>query len=187
MRSNIHSIQSSSWCQKNVETRPITVPNAIAQSAAEPPPCTWPRLACIDNLRGRGQTRQPSFNRWARGTFEQAMLSLIVNLEGQSKARVLPRSLMFQAHRAMQECMRPASLHNHGSGKLDAPRTLQTLAPEGWEPLATTLLGLELPYGSRPAAAHRHPFEPTAGMKWSGTPGCIRIHAATKALFSLVN
>lgn len=136
---------------------------------------------------GRGQTRQPSFGRWARGTFEQAMLSLIVNLEGQTKARVLPRSHMFQTHCAMHECMRPASLHSYGSGKLDAPRTLQTLVPEGWEPLATTLLGLELPYGSRPAAAHRNPFVPTAGMKWTRTPDRIRIHADTRALFSLVN
>ena len=48
---------------------------------------------------------------------------------------------MYQAQRILPGQTRPVILHGYGGAKRDIPRTLQTIAREGWAPLAQAMVG----------------------------------------------
>eukprot|EP00435_Cladocopium_sp_Y103_P076278 s154_g86.t1 len=141
----------------------------------------WPRTASIDNLDAQGRARQPPFNRWARGTFEQAALALLTSVEGTSIAKSLPGAQLFQAHKFCQSHLRPAIYHSFGGTKLEAPEVLAKLATEGWQALLACILGIE----DRPAAWQSKTWCPIGGMQWTGLTARKGISAELRAALLL--
>ena len=85
--------------------------------------------------------RSPPMLTWARACFEQGSLPSTLHLSGEALLCVLPGDRMFQAQRLVPGCARPVILHGYGGAKRDIPKTLPTIASDGWVPFAHAMVG----------------------------------------------
>ena len=65
----------------------------------------------------------------------------MLSLAGEALLCVLPGDRMFQAQRLVPGCARPVILHGYGGAKRDIPRSLSTIASDGWVPFAHAMVG----------------------------------------------
>ena len=106
-----------------------------------PPKGEWRRNGHPRNLLDDYANRSPPILTWARACFEQGSLPSMLSLAGEALLSVLPGDRMFQSQRLTSDCARPVILHGYGGAKRDIPRSLSTIASEGWVPFAHGMLG----------------------------------------------
>ena len=78
---------------------------------------------------------------WARAAFEQGALPSLLLMPGLAPVFSLPGDRMFQATGTTAGHQRPAIMHAYGGAKVGMERSLASIAPEGWVPLAAAMLG----------------------------------------------
>ena len=106
-----------------------------------PPSGVWPRNGHPRNLLDDYAYRSPPILTWARACFEQGSLPSMLCLAGEALLCVLPGDRMFQAQRLVPGCARPVILHGYGGAKRDIPRSLSTIASDGWVQFAHAMVG----------------------------------------------
>ena len=78
---------------------------------------------------------------WARATFEQGALPSLLFLQGLVPVFILPGDKMFQATGLNSHKQRPPIMHAYGGAKSGMAQALQSIASEGWIPLAAAMVG----------------------------------------------
>ena len=73
---------------------------------------------------------------WARAAFEQGALPSLLMMPGLAPVLSLPGDRMFQATEVAGGHQRPAIIHAYGGAKAGMERSLASIAPEGWIPMA---------------------------------------------------
>ena len=89
----------------------------------------------------RYQARSPRMVAWARATFEQGALPSLLFLQGLVPIFTLPGDKMFQATGLCSHKQRPPIMHAYGGAKSGMAQALQSIASEGWIPLAAAMVG----------------------------------------------
>ncbi len=103
-----------------------------------PPSGEWPRNGHSRNLPEDFAYRSPPM---LTACFEQGSLPSMLHLSGEALLCVLPGDRMFQAQRLVPGCARPVILHGYGGAKRDIPKTLPTIAADGWVAFAHAMVG----------------------------------------------
>ena len=103
----------------------------------------WPRHGHAGALLQNYQCRTPRIVAWARAAFEQGALPSLLMMPGIAPVFSLPGDRMYQATGVTNGCQRPAILHAYGGAKTGMAKSLASIAPEGWIPLAAAMLGTE--------------------------------------------
>ena len=67
----------------------------------------------------------------------------MLHLFGEALFCVLPGDRMFQAQRLIPGRARPVILHGYGGAKRDMPKTLPTIATDGWVSFAHAVTGFQ--------------------------------------------
>ena len=101
----------------------------------------WPRHGHAGALLRRYQARSPRIVAWARATFEQGALPSLLFLQGLVPIFTLPGDKMFQATGLCSHKQRPPIMHAYGGAKTGMAQALQSIASEGWLPLAAAMVG----------------------------------------------
>ena len=101
----------------------------------------WPRHGHAGALLRRYQARSPRIVAWARATFEQGALPSLLFLQGLVPIFTLPGDKMFQATGLCSHKQRPPIMHAYGGAKTGMAQALQSIASEGWIPLAAAMVG----------------------------------------------
>ena len=101
----------------------------------------WPRHGHAGALLRRYQARSPRIVAWARATFEQGALPSLLFLQGLVPIFTLPGDKMFQATGLSSHKQRPPIMHAYGGAKSGMAQALQSIASEGWIPLAAAMVG----------------------------------------------
>ena len=101
----------------------------------------WPRHGHAGALLRRYQARSPRIVAWARVTFEQGALPSLLLLQGLVPIFTLPGDKMFQATGLCSHKQRPPIMHAYGGAKTGMAQALQSIASEGWLPLAAAMVG----------------------------------------------
>ena len=101
----------------------------------------WPRHGHAGALLQNYQCRSPRIVAWARAAFEQGALPSLLMMPGLAPVFSLPGDRMFQATEVSNGYQRPAIIHAYGGAKAGMERSLASIAPEGWLPLAAAMLG----------------------------------------------
>ena len=101
----------------------------------------WPRHGHAGALLRRYQARSPRIVAWARATFEQGALPSLLFLQGLVPVFTLPGDKMFQATGLCSHKQRPPIMHAYGGAKTGMAQALQSIASEGWLPLAAAMVG----------------------------------------------
>ena len=101
----------------------------------------WPRHGRADALLQNYQCRTPQIVAWARAAFEQGVLPSLLMMPGLAPVFGLPGDRMFQATEVTNSYQRPAIIHAYGGAKTGMERSLASIAPEGWLPMAAAMLG----------------------------------------------
>ena len=101
----------------------------------------WPRHGHAGALLRRYQARSPRMVAWARATFEQGALPSLLFLQGLVPIFTLPGDKMFQATGLCSHKQRPPIMHAYGGAKSGMAQALQSIASEGWIPLAAAMVG----------------------------------------------
>ena len=101
----------------------------------------WPRHGHTDALLPRYRARSPRFVAWARAAFEQGALPSLLLLQGLVPIFTLPGDKMFQSTGISQGKQRPPIMHAYGGAKTGMAQALQSIANEGWVPLAAAMVG----------------------------------------------
>ena len=101
----------------------------------------WPRHGHAGALLRRYQARSPRMVAWARATFEQGALPSLLFLQGLVPIFTLPGDKMFQATGLSSHKQRPPIMHAYGGAKSGMAQALQSIASEGWIPLAAAMVG----------------------------------------------
>ena len=101
----------------------------------------WPWHGHAGALLRRYQTRSPRIVAWARATFEQGALPSLLFLQGLVPIFTLPGDKMFQATGLCSHKQRPPIMHAYGGAKSGMAQALQSIASEGWIPLAAAMVG----------------------------------------------
>ena len=100
----------------------------------------WPRHGHAGALLQAYQCRTPRIVAWAQAAFEQGVSSLLM-MPGIAPVFSLPGDRMFQATEVAEGYQRPAIMHAYGGAKTGVERSLASIAPEGWFPMAAAMLG----------------------------------------------
>ena len=103
----------------------------------------WPRHGHSGALLARYQARSPRIVAWARASFEQGALPSLIFLQGIVPIFTLPGDKMFQATGLSPNKQRPPIMHAYGGAKIGMSQALQSIASEGWIPLAAAMAGIE--------------------------------------------
>ena len=101
----------------------------------------WPRHGHAGALLQNYQCRSPRIVAWARAAFEQGALPSLLMMPGLAPVLTLPGDRMFQAKEVAGGHQRPAIIHAYGGAKASMERSLVSIAPEGWIPMAAAMLG----------------------------------------------
>ena len=101
----------------------------------------WPRHGHAGALLQNYQCRTPRLVAWARAAFEQGALPSLLMMPGLAPVFSLPGDRMFQATGVTNGYQRPAIMHAYGGAKTGMERSLASIAPEGWLPMAAAMLG----------------------------------------------
>ena len=101
----------------------------------------WPRHGHAGALLRRYQARSPRIVAWARATLEQGALPSLLFLQGLVPIFTLPGDKMFQATGLCSHKQRPPIMHAYGGAKTGMAQALQSIASEGWLPLAAAMVG----------------------------------------------
>ena len=102
----------------------------------------WPRHGHAGALLQNYQCRTPRIVAWARAAFEQGALPSLLMMPGLAPVFSLPGDRMFQATGVTNGLyQRPAIMHAYGGAKTGMERSLASIAPEGWLPMAAAMLG----------------------------------------------
>ena len=101
----------------------------------------WPRHGHAGALLRQYQARSPRIVAWARATFEQGALPSLLFLQGLVPIFTLPGDKMFQATGLGSHRQRPPIMHAYGGAKSGMAQALQSIASEGWIPLAAAMVG----------------------------------------------
>ena len=96
----------------------------------------WPRHGHAGALLRQYQARSPRIVAWARATFEQGALPSLLFLQGLVPIFTLPGDKMFQATGLGSHRQRPPIMHAYGGAKSGMAQALESIASEGWIPLA---------------------------------------------------
>ena len=104
------------------------------------PKAPWPRHGHAGALLRRYQARSPRMVAWARATFEQGALPSLLFLQGLVPIFTLPGDKMFQATGLSSHKQRPPIMHAYGGAKSGMAQALQSIASEGWIPLAAAMV-----------------------------------------------
>ena len=99
------------------------------------------RIKLAGALLRRYQARSPRMVAWARATFEQGALPSLLFLQGLVPVFTLPGDKMFQATGLNSHKQRPPIMHVYGGAKSGMAQALQSIASEGWIPLAAAMVG----------------------------------------------
>ena len=102
-------------------------------------PC--PRHGHAGALLQNYKCRSPRIVAWARAAFEHGALPSLLMMPGLAPVLSLPGDRMFQATEVAGGHQRPASIHAYGGAKAGMERSLASIAPEGWIPMAAAMLG----------------------------------------------
>ena len=78
---------------------------------------------------------------WARASFEQGALPALLFLQGIVPISTLPGDRMFQATGLCHNKQRPPIMHAYGGAKTGMAQALQSIASEGWIPMAAAMVG----------------------------------------------
>ena len=105
------------------------------------PKAPWPRHGHAGALLRQYQARSPRIVAWARATFEQGALPSLLFLQGLVPIFTLPGDKMFQATGLGSHRQRPPIMHAYGGAKSGMAQALQSIASEGWIPLAAAMVG----------------------------------------------
>ena len=100
----------------------------------------WPRHGHAGALLRQYQARSPRIVAWARTTFEQEALPSLLFLQDLVPIFILPGDKMFQATGLGSNRQRPPIMHAYGSAKSGMAQALQSIASEGWIPLAAAMV-----------------------------------------------
>ena len=101
----------------------------------------WPRHGHAGALLREYQARSPRIVAWARASFEQGALPSLLFLQGLVPIFTLPGDKMFQATGLGSNRQRPPIMHAYGGAKSGMAQALQSIASEGWIPLAAAMVG----------------------------------------------
>ena len=101
----------------------------------------WPRHGHAGALLPEYQARSPRIVAWARASFEQGALPSLLFLQGIVPIFTLPGDRMFQATGLCHSKQRPPIMHAYGGAKTGMAQALQSIASEGWIPLAAAMVG----------------------------------------------
>ena len=101
----------------------------------------WPRHGHAGALLKEYQARSPRIVAWARASFEQGALPSLLFLQGLVPIFTLPGDRMFQATGLGSNRQRPPIMHAYGGAKSGMAQALQSIASEGWIPLAAAMVG----------------------------------------------
>ena len=101
----------------------------------------WPRHGHTGALLQNYKCRSPRIVAWARAAFEQGALPSLLMMPGLAPVLSLPGDRMFQAKEVAGGHQRPAIIHAYGGAKASMERSLASIAPEGWIPMAAAMLG----------------------------------------------
>ena len=101
----------------------------------------WPRHGHAGALLEEYQARSPRIVAWARASFEQGALPSLLFLQGIVPIFTLPGDRMFQATGLGHNRQRPPIMHAYGGAKIGMAQALQSIASEGWIPLAAAMVG----------------------------------------------
>ena len=101
----------------------------------------WPRHGHTGALLQNYKCRSPRIVAWARAAFEQGALPSLLMMPGLAPVLSLPGDRMFQAKEVAGGHQRPAIIHAYGGSKASMERSLASIAPEGWIPMAAAMLG----------------------------------------------
>ena len=101
----------------------------------------WPRHVHAGALLQNYKCRSPRIVAWARAAFEQGALPSLLMMPGLAPVLSLPGDRMFQATEVAGGHQRPAIIHAYGGAKAGMERSLASIAPEGWIPMAAAMLG----------------------------------------------
>ena len=101
----------------------------------------WPRHGHAGALLQNYKCRSPRIVAWARAAFEQGALPSLLMMPGLAPVLSLPGDRMFQATDVAGGHQRPAIIHAYGGAKAGMERSLASIAPEGWIPMAAAMLG----------------------------------------------
>ena len=97
----------------------------------------WPRHGHAGALLEEYQARSPRIVAWA----EQGALPSLLFLQGIVPIFTLPGDRMFQATGLGHNRQRPPIMHAYGGAKIGMAQALQSIASEGWIPLAAAMVG----------------------------------------------
>ena len=126
----------------------------------------WPRHGHAGALLRRYQARSPRMVAWARATFEQGALPSLLFLQGLVPIFTLPGEKMFQATGLCSHKQRPPIMHAYGGAKNGMAQALQSIASEGWIPLAAAMVGT--------SALGRSRITPRGGApRWTSSWGLV--------------
>ena len=101
----------------------------------------WPRHGHAGALLQNYKCRSPRIVAWARAAFEQGALPSLLMMPGLAPVLSLPGDRMFQATEVAGGHQRPAIIHAYGGAKAGMERSLASIAPQGWIPMAAAMLG----------------------------------------------
>ena len=93
------------------------------------------------DIQGNYKCRSPRIVAWARAAFEQGALPSLLMMPGLAPVLSLPGDRMFQATDVAGGHQRPAIIHAYGGAKAGMERSLASIAPDGWIPMAAAMLG----------------------------------------------
>ena len=119
----------------------------------------WPRHGHAGALLQNYKCRSPRIVAWARAAFEQGALPSLLMMPGLAPVLSLPGDRMFQATEVAGGHQRPAIIHAYGGAKAGMERSLASIAPEGWIPMAAAMLGtVDKPplWWASPSCRHYH-------------------------------
>ena len=101
----------------------------------------WPRHGHAGALLSEYQAGSPRIVAWARASFEQGALPSLLFLQGIVPIFTLPGDRMFQATGLCHNKQRPPIMHAYGGAKTGMAQALQSIASEGWIPMAAAMVG----------------------------------------------
>ena len=103
------------------------------------PKGSWPRHRHAGALLEEYQARSPRIVAWARTSFEQGALPFLLFLQG--LVSIFAGDRMFQGTGLGHNRQRPPIMHAYGGAKIGMAQALQSIASEGWIPLAAAMVG----------------------------------------------
>ena len=124
-----------------------------------PPKGAWPRNCHPAKIFLPYDQRSVPLHTWARACFEQGSLPSLLSLPGKASMLVLPGDKMSQSQFVAPGKSRPAILHGYGSAKKVMKAGLTSLAEQGWQPLASAMVGV----GKDPPLWACNDWRPTLG------------------------